>query len=71
MATVAGIIPAMDRLNVALNRQTKQPYHPAIKSVMKLAANKLNRYYSLTDNSTIYRVVMGMFSPQFFAAVIK
>jgi hypothetical protein len=59
MASVAGIIPVMDQLNISLNHQTKKPYHPAIKSAMKLTANKLNRYYSLTDNSAVYRTAMG------------
>ena len=50
----------MDRLNVSLNRQTKANYHVAIMAAMKLASKKLNRYYSLTDNSSIYRIAMGL-----------
>jgi hypothetical protein len=51
----------MDKINSALNRQTKQPYHSAIQAAMKLAAKKLDRYYSLTDLSDAYRIAMGMY----------
>jgi len=50
----------MDKLSIALNRGTKQPYHSAIKASMKLAAKKLDCYYSMTDDSVAYRIAMGM-----------
>jgi len=49
----------MDKLDNYLNSQTKQPYHPAIKAAMKLARKKINRYYSITDLSSVYRIAMG------------
>jgi len=49
----------MDKLDNHLNPHTKQPYHPAIKAAMKLARKKINRYYSLTDLSSVYRIAMG------------
>ena len=49
----------MDKLDNHLNPHTKQPYHPAIKAAMKLACKKINRYYSLTDLSSVYRIAMG------------
>jgi hypothetical protein len=59
--SIAAVIPAMDRLNTKLNRQTKEPYHPSIRAAMKLAAKKLDHYYSLTDSSDMYRIAMGMY----------
>jgi hypothetical protein len=49
----------MDKLDNHLNPNSKQPYHPAILAAMKLARNKLNRYYSMTDLSSAYRIAMS------------
>jgi len=49
----------MDKLNNALDPRSKKPYHPAIKAAMKLARAKLDRYYSMTDLSHLYRIAMG------------
>jgi hypothetical protein len=57
-AGVATVIPAMDRITNGLNYQTGKVYHPSITVAMKLAHKKLDRYYSLTDNSTVYRIAM-------------
>jgi len=52
----------MDKLDNHLNPSTQQPYHPAIKATMKLARNKINRYYSMTDLSSAYRIAMSKFN---------
>ena len=57
-ASIATVIPTMDRLTDGLNTVTKKPYHAAIKAAMKLARAKMNRYYSLTDSSSAYRIAM-------------
>jgi hypothetical protein len=49
----------MDKLNRGLNPQSKEAYHPAIKAAMRLARAKMNRYYSITDSSSAYRIAMG------------
>lgn len=49
----------MDRLHNRLNPQTKKEYHPSILIAMKLAQRKLDRYYSITDLSSVYRIAMG------------
>jgi hypothetical protein len=59
-ASIAAIIPAMDKLDAGLQVNAKQKIHPAIKVAMKFAKAKLNRYYSLTDLSPCYRIAMGM-----------
>jgi hypothetical protein len=51
----------MDKLDTHLNPSTQQPYHPAILAAMKLARNKINRYYSMTDLSAVYRIAMGKY----------
>jgi hypothetical protein len=58
LASVAAVIPAMDRLTNSLNQQTGNAYHPSITAAMKLARKKMDRYYSLTDTSNAYRIAM-------------
>ena len=65
-ASVAAIIPAMDKLDNNLNPNTKTPYHPAILAAMKLARRKINRYYSITDASSVYHMAMGALSCSIF-----
>ena len=59
IASIAAVIPAMDRLHNTLNLDTKKEYHPLILAAMKLAQNKLNQYYSKTDLLSVYRIAMG------------
>jgi hypothetical protein len=35
-----------------------QQYHPAIRTAVSLGKKTLNRYYSLTDSSEVYRIAM-------------
>jgi hypothetical protein len=58
-ASVAAVIPAMDKLDNHLNPAMNKPYDPAIQAAMKLACKKLNRYYSMTDLPSAYRIAMG------------
>jgi hypothetical protein len=63
-ANISAVIPAMDRLDNELNStHGNRPLHPSIVVAMKLARRKLNRYYSLTDLSSVYRIAMGTYSP--------
>ena len=58
-ASVAAVIPAMDKIDNHLNPTMKKPYHPAIQAVMKLVCKKLNQYYSMTDLPLVYQIAMG------------
>lgn len=49
----------MDILDSHLDATTERTFHPSIIAAMGLAKNKMNRYYSLTDDSEVYRVAMG------------
>jgi hypothetical protein len=37
-------------------------YDPAIQAALAVGKKLLNKYYSLTDNSELYRIAMGTFS---------
>jgi len=52
------IIPVMDRLDQHLKPSLKVLYCTPIIAAMKLAKNKMNRYYSLMDDSLAYRIAM-------------
>ena len=56
----------MDKLDTHLNPGTQQPYHPAIQATMKLAQNKINQYYLMTDLSSVYRIAIGKYKYSFF-----
>jgi hypothetical protein len=51
----------MDRLDSNLNPTSHAMYHPAVITAMRLARNKMNRYYSASDDSSAYRIAMGMY----------
>ena len=35
-------------------------YSTAIRAALEVGKNLLNKYYSITDNSEVYRIAMGM-----------
>ena len=53
-ASIAAVIPAMDKLDDYLNPNTKKAYHPAIQAAMCLTWKKINHYYAMTDLSSAY-----------------
>jgi hypothetical protein len=58
---LAIVIPAMDFINDKLTAHTHdRTLSPAIKASLELGKKTLNRYYSLTDSSEVYRIAMGM-----------
>ncbi|KAF8322390.1 hypothetical protein F5887DRAFT_832574, partial [Amanita rubescens] len=55
----ATVIPAMDHIEDVLKKfSRKTEYDIAIRSAVDLARSTLNRYYSLTDSSEVYRISM-------------
>jgi hypothetical protein len=42
--------------------RTKHIVHPSIRKALGLAKATMNKYYSATDTSNVYRIVMGMCS---------
>jgi len=52
----------MDFINDKLTAHAHdQSLSPAIKASLELGKKTLNRYYSLTDSSEVYRIAMGTF----------
>jgi hypothetical protein len=59
---LAIVIPAMDHIDESLSTDAINPDRtPAIRAALSLAKKTLNRYYSLTDSSDVYRIAMGTF----------
>jgi hypothetical protein len=58
-ASIAFVIPAMDWIVAPLGSHAKKTLHPTIIAALKLARKKMDRYYSLTDSSAVYRIAMG------------
>jgi hypothetical protein len=57
------VIPAMDHIDQVFTNCIikKEQLEPAIRAALGLAKQTLNRYYSLTDFSEVYRIAMGAF----------
>ena len=54
------VIPAMDHLDKHLaTGLTGTEYSPSIRSAIRIGIKTLNKYYSKTDQSDLYRVSMG------------
>lgn len=50
----------MDRMHAELTTASNnEDYSPAIRAALKLGIGLLDKYYSLTDDSEIYRIAMG------------
>jgi hypothetical protein len=61
------VIPAMDTLHQHLQSAINNlDTHPALVVALQLGKKKLNKYYSATDLSTMYRIAMGKSSTALF-----
>jgi hypothetical protein len=49
----------MDRIDALLDDLATEPLSPSVKHALKFAHNSINKYYSKTDQSKVYRIVMG------------
>ena len=60
------VIPAMDYIDEAFTNGmlNKKNLDPAIRAAIGVAKKTLNRYYTLTDVSELYRIAMGMYISQ-------
>ena len=57
---IANIIPAMDRMHENLLAAcNNKDYSTGIRAALKIGMNLLNKYYSITDNSEVYRIAMS------------
>ena len=52
----------MDKMHAELTAATENvEYSPALQAALSLGKNLLDKYYSLTDDSEVYRIAMGMY----------
>ena len=59
----AAVIPAMDKMHTELTSAIENfDYSPALimKSALSLGKSVLDKYYSLSDDSKVYRIAMGI-----------
>ncbi|TFK59950.1 hypothetical protein BDN72DRAFT_729660, partial [Pluteus cervinus] len=56
---IAMVIPAMDHIDTHLaTAATSSSYSVAIKAALAIGKRMLNRYYSKTDHSEVFRIAM-------------
>ena len=51
----------MDRIDSLLSDVPVQPLSPSVKHALTFARKSINKYYSKTDLSNVYRIAMGKF----------
>jgi hypothetical protein len=58
------VIPAMDHIDMVFTNAClpTSKFNPAVRAAIKIAKKTLNRYYSLTDASELFRITMGKLS---------
>ena len=49
----------MDRIDALLDDLATKPLSPSVKHALKFACDSINKYYSKTDQSKVYRIAMG------------
>jgi hypothetical protein len=63
--TVAHVIPAMDGIEDMLSTSSDE-YSAPIKQALNIGKETLNKYYSKTDASEVYRIAMGKYFRLFY-----
>jgi hypothetical protein len=59
----AAVIPTMDKMHKELTAAAENvEYSPALQATLTLGKNLLNKYYSLSDDSEIYRIATHCYS---------
>jgi len=57
---LAKVIPAMDHIDQHLSTAARNnSYKPCIQAAVAMGKKLLNKYYSYTDHSELYRIAMG------------
>ena len=55
---IAHIIPTMDQIDAMLKDSVLEPLSPSVKHVLSFACKLMDKYYSKTDLSNVYRIAM-------------
>ena len=61
VATIAHVIPTMDRIDMMLNSSSTKLLSPSVKHALAFARKIMDKYYSKMDFLNVYRIAMGMF----------
>ncbi|KAH9971608.1 hypothetical protein BGW80DRAFT_1174487 [Lactifluus volemus] len=68
---LASVIPAIDKMHDELTKASKKKDNsPALRAALVMGKGLLNKYYSLTDESEVYRIAMGSSSISFTSATL-
>lgn len=59
VSLIANVIPTMDRIDALLSDVPAEPLSQSVKHALTFARNSINKYYSKTDLSNVYRIAMG------------
>ncbi|KAF5347403.1 hypothetical protein D9758_011274 [Tetrapyrgos nigripes] len=72
-SSISAVISTMDHIDNLLTAQmvtaptsgqdadsTQPPLHESVKAALRLAKQLMNQYYSMTDESAIYQIAMGL-----------
>ncbi|KAH9952522.1 hypothetical protein BGW80DRAFT_1194779, partial [Lactifluus volemus] len=63
---LTSVIPAMDKMDDELTKASQSnDKSPALRAALMMGKALLNKYYSLTDKSEVYRIAMGSSSISF------
>jgi len=60
VATIAHVIPTMDRIDTMLSSSSTELLLPSVKHALSFARKIMDKYYSKMDLSNVYRIAMGM-----------
>ncbi|KAI0279785.1 hypothetical protein BC826DRAFT_869450, partial [Russula brevipes] len=58
ISTIAHVIPTMDRIDAMLKDSALEPLCPSVKCTLSFARKHMDKYYSKTDLSNVYRIAM-------------
>jgi hypothetical protein len=60
---LTSVIPAIDKIDNELTKALKNKDHSlALQAALVIGKGLLNKYYSLTDQSEVYRIAIGLSS---------
>lgn len=64
---LAKVIPAMDHIDEHLTASAlNSKYHPAIQAALAVGKKLLDKYYTMTDQSEVYRIAMSTYPMLFY-----
>jgi hypothetical protein len=61
VVTIANVVLTMDRIDSMLSKSATSPLAPAVRHALTFAWKLMDKYYSKTDLSNVYRIAMGSF----------